>query len=66
MRWSTADLEAKTVVISGTVKGNVIGNASVELKATAKVEGDITAPKFVIAEGAASAGRWIRERARKP
>ena len=53
---SIADLVAKAVIISGTVKGNVIGNAKVELKSTAKVEGDITAPKFVMEDGA-DAGR---------
>ena len=41
-----ADLAAKNVTISGTVKGNVMGNAKVELKSTAKVEGDVSAPKF--------------------
>ncbi len=53
----TADLAAKTVTISGTVKGNVIGNAKVELKTTAKVEGDITAPTFLMEDGAALVGK---------
>jgi cytoskeletal protein CcmA (bactofilin family) len=44
----TADLAAKNVIISGDVKGNVMGAAKVELKSTAKVEGDISAPKFVM------------------
>ena len=56
-RWSWRISTAKSVVISGTVKGNVIGNASVELKSTAKVEGDITAPKFVLEEGASLSGK---------
>jgi cytoskeletal protein CcmA (bactofilin family) len=53
----TADLAAKTVIISGDVKGNVMGAAKVELKSTAKVEGDISAPKFVMDEGATLSGK---------
>lgn len=53
----TANLVAKTVTVSGTVKGDVIGNAKVELKSTAKVEGDIRAPKFIIEDGAALSGK---------
>lgn len=53
----TADLVAKSVTISGTVKGNVMGSAKVELKSTAKVAGDISAPKFVMEDGAALSGK---------
>ena len=52
-----ADLVAKDVTISGSVKGNVIGASKVELKSSARVEGDISAPKFVMEEGAVLAGR---------
>jgi len=52
-----ADLVAKSVTIAGTVKGSVMGNAKVELKSTAKVEGDITAPKFVMEDGALLMGK---------
>jgi cytoskeletal protein CcmA (bactofilin family) len=52
-----ADLAANSVTISGNVKGNVMGNARVELKSTARVEGDITAPKFVMEEGATLVGK---------
>lgn len=53
----TADLVAKTVTISGKVKGNVTGMSRVELKATGSVEGDVTAPKFVMDEGASISGK---------
>ena len=53
----TADLTAKTVEISGKLKGNVISSGRVELKNTAKVEGDISAPKFVMEDGAALSGK---------
>jgi cytoskeletal protein CcmA (bactofilin family) len=52
-----ADLVAKTVTISGKVQGNVMGAARVELKATGRVEGDVTAPQFVMEDGAALSGK---------
>lgn len=52
-----ADLAAKSVTISGNVRGNVMGNAKVELKSAAKVEGDITAPAFVMEDGATLVGK---------
>lgn len=52
----TADLVAKTVVINGRVTGNVIGAAKVELKKNAVVEGDISAPRFAMEEGATLRG----------
>ena len=51
-----ADLSANFVTISGKVHGNVIGSSRVELKSTASVEGDVTAPTFVMADGAALLG----------
>ena len=52
-----ADLVAKMVTISGQVKGNVMGNAKVELKSTATVVGDVTAPSFVMEDGATLVGK---------
>lgn len=52
-----ADLAAKVVTVSGTVVGNVMGAARVELKATASVEGDVSAPTFVMEDGAALKGK---------
>jgi cytoskeletal protein CcmA (bactofilin family) len=52
-----ADLVAKSVTIAGRVKGNVMGNAKVELKSTARVEGDITAPMFAMEDGAELIGK---------
>ena len=40
-----ADLLAKTVTISGKVNGNVKGVEKVDLRSTASVTGDITAPE---------------------
>ena len=53
----TADLVAKTVTISGKLNGNVISTGRVELKSTAKVAGDISAPKLMMEDGAALSGK---------
>ena len=52
-----ADLTAKSVIISGKVKGNVLSGGRVELKKTAEVDGDVTAPKFVMEDGAEIHGK---------
>ena len=52
-----ADLLARTVIISGRVKGNVRAVEKVDLKSTGTVEGDITAPRFVMADGATVLGK---------
>ena len=52
-----ADLLAKTVTISGKVKGNVKAVDKVDLRPTGSVDGDITAPRFIMADGATVMGR---------
>ena len=52
-----ANLTAKNVTISGSVTGNVTGNASVVLQASGSVEGDVTAPQFIMEDGAHLRGR---------
>jgi cytoskeletal protein CcmA (bactofilin family) len=47
-----AEVNAKGVVVVGRVTGNVQGTERVEVQATGIVEGDVCAPKLVIAEGA--------------
>jgi len=47
-----ADIHAKSIVIVGHVIGNVSGLERVELQATGKLEGDVTSPKLIVAEGA--------------
>jgi len=46
-----AELIAKSVVVIGRVTGNVRGSERVEIQATGIVEGDVTAPRLIIAEG---------------
>jgi cytoskeletal protein CcmA (bactofilin family) len=52
-----ADLVARTVIISGSVVGNVLATERVELSAAGSVEGDITTPRFQMAEGATVSGK---------
>lgn len=52
-----ADLIARDVTVAGTVKGNVLGSGKVELKKNSTVEGDITAPRFAMEEGAVLIGK---------
>ena len=52
-----ADLMARDVTIAGTVKGNVLGSGKVELKKSSEVDGDITAPRFAMEEGAVLRGK---------
>jgi cytoskeletal protein CcmA (bactofilin family) len=52
-----ADLVALTIVISGSVTGNVTATSMVDLRATGSVEGDITTPRLVMADGAYIKGR---------
>lgn len=51
-----AVLEGATVVIDGLVEGNITGTKRVLLNATARVQGDITAPSMAMAEGASIVG----------
>jgi len=46
------EIQAKGVIVIGKVTGNVHGSERVEIQATGIVEGDVAAPKLVVAEGA--------------
>ena len=52
-----ADLVAQTIVISGTVKGNVLATVKIDLHDTAAVSGDIEAPLVNMADGAMVTGK---------
>ena len=47
-----ANIRSNTVVVSGTVQGDIIAGRQVVLHKSAKVKGDMTAPSLVIEEGA--------------
>ncbi|HSM35639.1 MAG TPA: polymer-forming cytoskeletal protein [Longimicrobiales bacterium] len=48
---------ARTVEVQGTVVGTITSDGRVEIGATGSVEGDITAPRLVLAEGATLHGK---------
>lgn len=47
-----AEINAKSVIVIGHVSGNVNGTERVEIQATGVVDGDVTSPRLVVAEGA--------------
>ena len=48
----TAEVFAKSVVVLGAVVGNVTASEKVNIRESGSVDGDITAPRVAIAEGA--------------
>jgi cytoskeletal protein CcmA (bactofilin family) len=47
-----AEVQAGSVIIEGEVRGNLTANERIELKPTARYEGDLTTAKLVVEEGA--------------
>ena len=52
-----ANLVARSILISGTVIGNVTARDRLDLQATGSVEGDISSPRLVMVEGAVVRGK---------
>jgi cytoskeletal protein CcmA (bactofilin family) len=52
-----AEISAKAVVVMGAVVGNVKASDRVEIQAAGSVTGDVTAPRFAIADGGGFRGR---------
>jgi cytoskeletal protein CcmA (bactofilin family) len=48
----TGDISAGSVLVSGEVDGIIAASSRLEIRSTAVVEGQLTAPVLVIAEGA--------------
>jgi cytoskeletal protein CcmA (bactofilin family) len=53
----SASIHGRAVVIAGTVRGDITADERIELEPTAKVEGDITAPRILIKDGATFRGQ---------
>jgi cytoskeletal protein CcmA (bactofilin family) len=60
-----ADLVAQTIIISGAVTGNVKASVKVDLRATGSVDGDITSPLLLMADGAVIMGK-VEARGKEP
>jgi cytoskeletal protein CcmA (bactofilin family) len=52
-----ANLSARSITISGSVTGSVRAAEVVDLRASGSVNGDISAPHFVMADGASAQGK---------
>jgi cytoskeletal protein CcmA (bactofilin family) len=59
-----APVVAATVTILGSVSGNVTATEKVDIRATGSVDGDITAPRVIMADGAVLQGRVDTPRAK--
>src|SRR5215207_358568 len=51
-----ADVDGGAIVVEGEVKGNLTANDRIELKQSARLEGDIRATKLTVDEGAVFSG----------
>ena len=53
----SAEINARAVIVEGTVTGNINATERIELLEHGSVEGDITSPKIAMAEGAEFRGK---------
>jgi cytoskeletal protein CcmA (bactofilin family) len=51
-----ADVHARHVVVAGTLKGSIVATEHIELTASAVVDGSLSAPNVVLADGARFTG----------
>lgn len=51
-----ADVDCGALIVEGDVKGNLSANDRIELKSTARYEGDLRASKLTVDEGAVFSG----------
>jgi len=51
-----ADVEAAAIIVEGDCKGNLVASDRIELKQTTRYEGDLTASRLVVEEGAVFRG----------
>ena len=53
----TAQIRADSIVVCGKVKGEITATQRIEIRPTAKIIGNITAPKLIVQEGAIFQGQ---------
>jgi cytoskeletal protein CcmA (bactofilin family) len=53
----TAQVRAASIIIAGTVKGEITAFQRIEIRPSAKVHGNVTTPRLVVHEGALLDGR---------
>jgi len=59
-----ADIAARTVVVKGTVTGNVTAAERLEIQSNGSVLGDVVSPRLVIADGGSLQGKVEMQTAR--
>lgn len=52
----TAQVKAASIIVAGTLSGEVIATQRIEIRSSAKVSGNLTTPKLIVHEGAAFEG----------
>lgn len=53
----TAEVVAKSVIVEGAIRGDIVAGSSISLQHTASVAGKIAAPRIAISDGADFNGR---------
>jgi cytoskeletal protein CcmA (bactofilin family) len=61
-----AEVFAKAVVVQGEVQGNITATERVDIRDAGSVDGDLSAPRIAIADGAHFRGSIDMQRAAKP
>ncbi|MEM8769007.1 MAG: polymer-forming cytoskeletal protein [Pseudomonadota bacterium] len=61
-----ADIDAKNLIIEGTVEGNVVGSESVTIAASADVRGNVYTARISIADGAQFSGTVDMDLSKSP
>ena len=61
-----ADIQARQIVVAGRVTGMLCADDRIELRDTANIEGDLSAPRVAIADGAEIHGRVDMPAVEKP
>jgi cytoskeletal protein CcmA (bactofilin family) len=52
-----ADITAAGIVVGGNIKGTLVAEDRIELRGSAEIDGDLTAPRVAVADGAILRGR---------
>lgn len=60
------DIEAREVIVAGSVEGDVSAEVRIEVQATASVRGDVRASALMLHEGGKVNGHFIVDRTERP
>ncbi len=55
----SGETQVGNATVDGSLKGNIVASEKVDLTSTAQVQGDIRAPRLVVAEGATLVGNVV-------